>query len=394
MLSQRRHHKHLHAGHATLHPQIAAYIDVAQTEDAPEGYWYEDRSKVMTVHLVGWAFHLAALVRPVRFNADGLVGKFTLDPAPREDLVAAYGGDSALRMCGWDHHLSVPRRSCNLTGALEMQTPGGVWTPFLRVDIAPPLSGEKGENKTEEEAGEEESESGEAGKAAEEADKTEADKTEADKTEAENSNNVLLGTLRGDIGLGRHDLLLPSVVVVDDVYADPLAVRAFALAQPFRAHPAYHKGERTDSVYLFPGIKELIERRLGGGARINAREWSSMGTNGCFQWCKAGDTLVYHADAQQWAGVLFLTPDAPVQCGTTLFRSRATQQRRGDAADSAAVFAGGFLDATRFEPVDTIGNVFNRLVLFDARLIHAASAYFGTTASNGRLFQMFFFNLE
>jgi hypothetical protein len=44
------------------------------------------------------------------------------------------------------------------------------------------------------------------------------------------------------------------------------------------------------------------------------------------------------------------------------------------------------------ELVGTTGNVFNRLVLFDAKCIHSANEYFGTTKENSRLFHLFFFD--
>ena len=44
--------------------------------------------------------------------------------------------------------------------------------------------------------------------------------------------------------------------------------------------------------------------------------------------------------------------------------------------------------------VDKIGNIYNRVVLFDSRCIHAASEYFGNTKENSRLFQLFFFDLS
>ncbi len=47
-----------------------------------------------------------------------------------------------------------------------------------------------------------------------------------------------------------------------------------------------------------------------------------------------------------------------------------------------------------FEPVDVLGNVYNRLVIFDASAIHSASQYFGTIKENARLWQMFFFDTE
>ena len=64
-----------------------------------------------------------------------------------------------------------------------------------------------------------------------------------------------------------------------------------------------------------------------------------------------------------------------------------------DDTESSLVFRRGFLDSTEFEMVDTVGNVYNRVVLFDAKMIHSASEYFGTTKENGRLFQLFFFDL-
>ena len=60
--------------------------------------------------------------------------------------------------------------------------------------------------------------------------------------------------------------------------------------------------------------------------------------------------------------------------------------------DSDKAFAGGFYDSTKFELIDTVGNVFNRCVIFDARQIHAASEYFGQTINDSRLFQIFFFD--
>jgi hypothetical protein len=62
--------------------------------------------------------------------------------------------------------------------------------------------------------------------------------------------------------------------------------------------------------------------------------------------------------------------------------------------DHGIVFKNGFYDSTEFEVVDVVGNVYNRLVLFNARMIHSASTYFGNNMENGRLFQLFFFDLD
>jgi len=51
-------------------------------------------------------------------------------------------------------------------------------------------------------------------------------------------------------------------------------------------------------------------------------------------------------------------------------------------------------DYTKWELVDQVGNIFNRLVLFNSKQFHASLDYFGTNKENGRLFQVFFFTTE
>lgn len=181
-----------------------------------------------------------------------------------------------------------------------------------------------------------------------------------------------------------------SFIVVDNFYKNPDEVRDFALKQEFIEHVNYHKGKRTDKLFKFSGLKEQFEKLLGR----KIKNWETHGTNGCFQYCIGGDQLVYHNDFQTYAGLIYLTPDAPPQSGTTFYRSKYTKKMKVDNGESNIVFQNGFLDSTQFEVVDVVGNVYNRLVLFDAQFIHAASCYFGHTASNGRLFQLFFFDFE
>jgi len=183
---------------------------------------------------------------------------------------------------------------------------------------------------------------------------------------------------------------IPSFIVIDNFYENPNQVRGFALKQEFSFHPDYHKGKRTDIVYRFNGLKESFESILG----IKIKNWENYGVNGCFQYCVAGDQLVYHYDNQEYAGVLFLTPDAPPNTGTSFYRSKYTKKNKVEPKDIPIAFKNGFLDSTEFDLVDTVGNVYNRLVLFDAQMIHAASTYFGNNIENGRLFQLFFFDLE
>lgn len=186
---------------------------------------------------------------------------------------------------------------------------------------------------------------------------------------------------------------IPSFVVVDDFYQDPHEVRNIALSQTFNPDLRYHKGKRTEKKFLAQGTKEYFESLIGR----KITNWVNYEYNGIFQYCTAEDPLVYHVDTQSYAGAVYLTPDAPVDTGTSFYRSKTHKDiRKLNLNDSSynEVFKNGYYDRTQFELIDTVGNVFNRLVLWDSRLIHSASQYFGNSIDNGRLFHLFFFDIE
>jgi hypothetical protein len=188
--------------------------------------------------------------------------------------------------------------------------------------------------------------------------------------------------------------------IVDNFYSDPDSIRNFALQQKyFPGEGAV--GHRTRKQFFFEGVKEEFEKIMGRKIKENGEHgWHEPGINGRFQYCEAGTWRVYHCDAQQYAAIIYLTPDAPVQCGTTFFRHKETSRRHSleidwNSGEGDKIFGKGcFIDPTPYESVDVIGNVYNRLVIFDGGLIHSASEYFGCNMNNCRLHHMFFFNLE
>lgn len=188
--------------------------------------------------------------------------------------------------------------------------------------------------------------------------------------------------------------------VVDNFYEDPDEVRSFALRQKyFPGEGAV--GHRTRKQFFFKGVKEKFEEIMGKKI-LNEGEhsWYYPGINGRFQYCEAGTKRVYHCDEQQYAALVYLTPDAPPECGTTFFRHKKTKRRHNREINWASgegqlVFPGDtFLDKTRYEQVDVVGNVYNRCVIFDGGLIHSASDYFGASMITCRLHHMYFFNCE
>jgi hypothetical protein len=185
--------------------------------------------------------------------------------------------------------------------------------------------------------------------------------------------------------------------IVDNFYNDPYAVRDFALNQQYEKHSIDNPyvGSRTFNQFIFPGIKEAFEEIIG--EKITA--WGDVyGMCGRFQYNVAGQPLVYHCDAQRWAGMIYLTPDAPPECGTSTYMHKKTrifhnEQIDWDAGQGLLVFnQKTFVDRTPYERVDAFGNIFNRLVIFNGGCIHGASEYFGSDIQDGRLWHMFFFD--
>jgi len=194
----------------------------------------------------------------------------------------------------------------------------------------------------------------------------------------------------------------PSVMAVDDFYSNPDEVRNYALSLEFNHNKQYHKGKRTEVQTFFDGTKEFLEDAL----KKKITSWDNQPHNGVFQYCVAEDQLVYHTDSQTYAAVVFLTPDAPAAAGTSFFKHKGNGLKRkpteedciklGKSVDELMwdMFKGNFYDKTPWETVDVIGNVYNRMAIWDAKLVHAASQYFGDTKKSGRLFHMFFFDAE
>ena len=209
------------------------------------------------------------------------------------------------------------------------------------------------------------------------------------------------GVVSGNIGT-RSQYSKPRFWVVDDFYENPDAIREYALSQTFFEGEGA-VGWRTRKQFLFDGLKESFEDIMGKKILDHTPEgtgWYDVGINGRFQACEAGTKMVYHCDKQSWAAVLYLSPDAPPQSGTSFYRHKETKVRHASeiawgTGDELRTFnQKTFVDPTPFERVDTVGNVYNRLVIFDGQLIHSGNDYFGWDIASSRFFQIFFFNVE
>jgi hypothetical protein len=201
---------------------------------------------------------------------------------------------------------------------------------------------------------------------------------------------------------------IPHLLAVDDFFRDPDEVRAVALAQPYHADARYYKGLRSDVRFLWPNLREELSRLLG----VEVLEWLGHDANGVFQQTSQDDPLVWHHDAQSYAAAVYLTPDPPPGAGTSFWRDKTHGCRRApshpleqarlgseEAVTQAAkvIYDGyNFEHPDNWELVESIAGLYNRLVIWDARLIHSATSYeaFGQAAAGKtRLVQLFFFDV-
>lgn len=178
------------------------------------------------------------------------------------------------------------------------------------------------------------------------------------------------------------------IFVVDDFYTDPYKIREYALGVEYSPDIRYYKGSRSTQQHIFQGTKEIFESIIGE----KIQRFHEHGMCGRFQICTSEDPIVYHNDDQKWAAMIYLSPDAPFSTGTKLLANKFSKARSAEDEGYITAFDGGFFDSTKFEIVDNIGNVFNRLIIFNSKCIHAASKYFGQDKNSGRLTHLFFFD--
>lgn len=194
-----------------------------------------------------------------------------------------------------------------------------------------------------------------------------------------------------------------NLIVIDNFYNNPLETRNFILTQEFSVKGNF-PGQRTIS-YANEDLKNVLQKYVEPfGGKITdfpcpKKDGSDASKiyNGSFQYTISNDRSWVHCDKwNNWAGVLFLTPNAPISSGTGFykFNDGAMYEEDCEILNNQKEIDRFNQDLTKWELVDKVGNVFNRLVLFNSHRYHMSMDYFGDNIENGRLFQVFFFSTE
>jgi hypothetical protein len=218
-----------------------------------------------------------------------------------------------------------------------------------------------------------------------------------------------------------------SIVVIDEFYRDPVAVRDYALRQSFyppyndeqqiragrekplwwatrfrETHDCPFKSSQALLGALEQAVGEPIDRDLWSGVfpvdaaskPLPSREdrprtclW-----NCCFHvkpdtGQQLGDGVHNHVTdvwnsvgRDGWAGLIYLSPDAPLDGGLHLWRPVRPEAQFD-----------WMTPAENWQLVDSFGNVFNRLILVRGDVPHSGADGWGTRLEEGRLYQTLFF---
>ncbi len=200
---------------------------------------------------------------------------------------------------------------------------------------------------------------------------------------------------------------LYPVAVIENFYQNPDVIRKFALAQKF----TYCK-QVPNIEYVYPGartqdlsnLNKLLYDKICTklvsvfhNAEHDTMRWLITTS---FQSVSAEFSQgVIHTDHNTvFAGVLYLTPDAPLNSGTSLFKPNKSfdeakyQQAlvNNDVRFKTGEIAMDTSYHNMFDEIVRVNNMYNTLIIYEGRHFHAANNFFGKTLEDSRLAQVFF----
>jgi len=178
-----------------------------------------------------------------------------------------------------------------------------------------------------------------------------------------------------------------NLIVIDNFLPDPDKIRNFALKQTFAGagtHPGVRARFKSEPYNSF--LEEQFTSIFGKKPihKMSSKQFQVVTS------VEGPDDNWIHHDLEPWAGVLYLTPNAPIEYGTSLFRHKDTKIMYG--RDNTIE---DHLNPDEWEEMARIGNIYNRLILYNGEIYHRSTTTgFGTKLEDSRLTQVFFFELE
>lgn len=199
-------------------------------------------------------------------------------------------------------------------------------------------------------------------------------------------------------------LLYPRFLLVkDNFYKHPQQVLA-AVKQASFYEPDHVTGFRSRTVYHEPGVKQKLEKILG--VKITRWDTDPIEENGVFYQGfsdgKRKEVPGVHSDEpyNDITVLIYLTPDLPYDCGTSLWMHKqtglinpATPQDARRLNIKLSELRNRLEEDSKLRDkwveIDRVGNRFNRMVAYPSGALHSATKHFGGDMKNGRIYQTF-----
>lgn len=193
------------------------------------------------------------------------------------------------------------------------------------------------------------------------------------------------------------------ILVSDHFYENPDAVADIAKKLKYKSI-TIATGYRSNELYQETKMKYRFERILS----IKIKNWrTDINTeNGIFFYAfskgKLKETPTIHVDTpyHEITAVVYLTPDVPIDCGTSFWRHKKTALSKAPTSTDAKKLKMSLKDLKQlleddaekrsaWTETDRIGYRYNRLIAFPSGVFHSATNHYGTDVQNGRIIQTF-----
>lgn len=199
---------------------------------------------------------------------------------------------------------------------------------------------------------------------------------------------------------------LYPVTIIHDFYENPNQIRDFALKQEFKfCHELkdinyVFPGSRTKDLFVLnPKLFETVCKKLVSIFHIPSFDLMRWVITSSFQIVgEEYERGLIHQDSNTiFAGVLYLSPDAPLDSGTSLYQTN----RFFNEALYKSIISENDKRFKNKEPIDfsyhrmfdevvKVNNIYNSLILFEGDMYHSANRFFGKNKLDSRLAQVFF----
>jgi hypothetical protein len=194
--------------------------------------------------------------------------------------------------------------------------------------------------------------------------------------------------------------LIPFIIV-DDFFENPDQIRKEALKAEYRGGSNFPGKRASCSEYInvltarkiFSLLVDMNKHVVEGSLDISFQLVTEAMGEG---WVHSDAGIVY------FAGVIYLTPNAPIDGGTSLYKKH---KNIDEAVDDHGRIKEDFytnkikesdIKITRknnnefFYKTLEVKNVYNRLIMYPGNEFHAANKFFGSTLEDSRLTIVFF----